>query len=651
MRRILSILLLSCILIINFPYKLYASNCNLELNVSDKVIKTNETATITGKLLLSNVAISNATVYLQSQLGTLENTEVTTSAIGDFSITYVPPHNNSNQNMYDTIIATFNDSESQVQTSIQLTIIPPTYVVVPLAFDPNLTSNKIIDYKLNNTVNINSVSTISVSGRFSSMIFYDTFGRHFSVNESNNIIITSYELQSAGLADVGSISCFNDSGEEKLFNITFQPITNIPNIIFENPNFIYAGSQTTLKGHFLVPYYPINIFISDGTLSSDSVQTDSNGNFSISYLAPDKSCVVQIILTAEISKAKSTTVTKSIVIEPNLKPIVGKDVTNYSTSNLFVFSGEPIPQLNADLSSELITLGSAMQRECDLNNNIIKLQNQDNLLEKKLTINKKIFGHILVSYYINNPQDLILHLIFDSKNFSQFVTNINYISLMISKTVNVINNIEDEHRQLDRNKQQILEEKQQCNELMANISNEIAEVSRSNHSLPSPNILSVPSSISYVDITPYYKNISAFLDKENSMESSISDLYIINSAAKQYNINPLLLLAITGQEQSFVPKTAKYANLIINNPWNVFYSWQVFQGGFGLTALWAAHTVMRLAQDWPGNVDIVSWINGIGSDGKRDNPRYGYADDPKWWEGVNMYYQELQQICYQSQLN
>ncbi|MCL6448196.1 MAG: lytic transglycosylase domain-containing protein [Armatimonadetes bacterium] len=149
----------------------------------------------------------------------------------------------------------------------------------------------------------------------------------------------------------------------------------------------------------------------------------------------------------------------------------------------------------------------------------------------------------------------------------------------------------------------------------------------------------IPEEIQYRDITPYIPQLVSWLAARNSAMASEEYLQIINRAGQRWNVDPLLLLAIAGQEQSFVPKRGRDWPLIMNNPWNVFHSWMEWQGGFEASANWAANTVARLSKDYPGGVSIICWINGFGPDGTRSNPRWGYAGDPRWWIGVSRFYE------------
>jgi hypothetical protein len=61
--------------------------------------------------------------------------------------------------------------------------------------------------------------------------------------------------------------------------------------------------------------------------------------------------------------------------------------------------------------------------------------------------------------------------------------------------------------------------------------------------------------------------VQTWLSSRGSQEADPTLLAELDSVAKRWNVNPLLLLAITGAEQSFVPARDNPAEL--SNPWNV----------------------------------------------------------------------------------
>lgn len=121
-----------------------------------------------------------------------------------------------------------------------------------------------------------------------------------------------------------------------------------------------------------------------------------------------------------------------------------------------------------------------------------------------------------------------------------------------------------------------------------------------------------------------------FLTKRNSLLAKEPYFSTILNTAKEFNINPLLLFAITGQEQDFVPQGEKDANKIANNPFNVFHSWQEYNTNIDDSSKIAARTVINLSKDRPQNADPFLWI------GKR------YAEDTNWGYGVRSIFKELE---------
>lgn len=118
-------------------------------------------------------------------------------------------------------------------------------------------------------------------------------------------------------------------------------------------------------------------------------------------------------------------------------------------------------------------------------------------------------------------------------------------------------------------------------------------------------------------------------------------LQMIDAAGLKTNVDPLLLLAITGQEQSFVPAAHQQADKIIKNPWNVFGSWAEGKGATLTTeeaAKIAAETIVKLSQNRPADVEPIRWLVD------RRNPNGIYAEDPNWWIGVSQFYETLSKL-------
>ncbi|KFM93049.1 M23 family metallopeptidase [Paenibacillus macerans] len=132
--------------------------------------------------------------------------------------------------------------------------------------------------------------------------------------------------------------------------------------------------------------------------------------------------------------------------------------------------------------------------------------------------------------------------------------------------------------------------------------------------------------------------VQKFLEKRNSALATEDILVMIDAAGKKTNVDPHLLLAITGQEQSFVPKNNNHASEIIKNPWNVFGCWCSGKGATLNTeesAMIAAKTIVKLSQDRPEGRNPIEWLSA------KDNPRGYYAEHNGWWIGVSKFYKAL----------
>lgn len=126
------------------------------------------------------------------------------------------------------------------------------------------------------------------------------------------------------------------------------------------------------------------------------------------------------------------------------------------------------------------------------------------------------------------------------------------------------------------------------------------------------------------------KKLQAYLKARNSLLAHEPYFSTIISVSRQHNLNPLLLFAITGQEQSLVARDDSDAARIANNPFNVFGSWVEYNTSINDSANIAANTIISLSKGRPAGVDPLAWINRK------------YASDPNWYKGVWSYLQELE---------
>lgn len=130
----------------------------------------------------------------------------------------------------------------------------------------------------------------------------------------------------------------------------------------------------------------------------------------------------------------------------------------------------------------------------------------------------------------------------------------------------------------------------------------------------------LPAELRYVQVDE--AKLAEYLKAKSSLLAEQPYLDAIIDAAEAFDIHPILLFAITGQEQGFVPKTNKQSKEIANNPFNVFHSWKEYNTTIHDSAEIAARTIVNLSKGRPEGTDPITWINRK------------YAEDPKWSEGV-----------------
>lgn len=156
-------------------------------------------------------------------------------------------------------------------------------------------------------------------------------------------------------------------------------------------------------------------------------------------------------------------------------------------------------------------------------------------------------------------------------------------------------------------------------------------------------IYTAPAALKYQAVNP--DTVISYLQHYNSALANTSDVNIIIQAAQTHGVNPLLLFAVTGQEQCFDDTNndnAADVAAIANNPFNVGGSWQTTNYTLAQSAdICANFLAERLSQAPPQGENAVEWINDP------SNPNGGlYASEndsptPGWWEGVNCFFSEI----------
>ncbi|MFL0198070.1 hypothetical protein ACJDU8_21250 [Clostridium sp. WILCCON 0269] len=137
----------------------------------------------------------------------------------------------------------------------------------------------------------------------------------------------------------------------------------------------------------------------------------------------------------------------------------------------------------------------------------------------------------------------------------------------------------------------------------------------------------LPQYLKYQRVDTY--KLKAFLNNRNSLLCNDPYFSTIMNTAKEFNLNPILLFAITGQEQNFVPVDTPNAYKIANNPFNVYHSWQEYNTNINDSSRIAANTIINLSENRPEENNPFMWI------GKK------YAEDVNWGSGVQCIFEEI----------
>lgn len=144
--------------------------------------------------------------------------------------------------------------------------------------------------------------------------------------------------------------------------------------------------------------------------------------------------------------------------------------------------------------------------------------------------------------------------------------------------------------------------------------------------VPAPDV-GLPAVLRYTDINS--DAVKRYLSDRGALLAEEPYFGEIVASAKAHDLHPLLLLAITGQEQGFVPKSNKQAKKIANNPFNVFHSWQEYNTNVRDSADIAAKLLAKLADSRPEGYDPFEWFNET------------YAEDENWSDGVRRLFNRL----------
>jgi len=139
----------------------------------------------------------------------------------------------------------------------------------------------------------------------------------------------------------------------------------------------------------------------------------------------------------------------------------------------------------------------------------------------------------------------------------------------------------------------------------------------------------VPEYLNYHSIDK--GGLQAYLRSRNSILAELPYFEGIITVSKEYDIHPLLMFAITGQEQGYVNKENPNHLKIANNPFNVYTSWRKYNTDIEDSTAIAAGTVITILRKRPAGENPFKWINTR------------YAEDKNWARGVEMIFNFLMQ--------
>lgn len=135
-----------------------------------------------------------------------------------------------------------------------------------------------------------------------------------------------------------------------------------------------------------------------------------------------------------------------------------------------------------------------------------------------------------------------------------------------------------------------------------------------------------------------YQNISLeklkdYLGSKHSMLLTSDYLDQLMAYSCEKDLNPLLLIAIIGQEQNYVPTQHRYAQRIIENPFNIYGSWETHPVGFTASMKEACYTINTALSQRTLYSDPFAVINSR------------YAQDPRWHIGVKVIFRDLMALA------
>lgn len=332
-----------------------------------------------------------------------------------------------------------------------------------------------------------------------------------------------------------------------------------------------------------------------------------------------------------------------------------------------------------------------LQTEIDqLNGQITQTQQQIDEGQKNL--------ETILRYAYENGKISYLSILFQAKSFSDFLSRFHIVTLLAQSQKRELDNLRTMNQKLSlqedkenhtvesikqqgqelstlRAQQKLLEQQKkhslvQTSKQVSSLQSEENKFSQQMHltqqqvkqlkeQIAEQEAIMNTQSGNVVESALRYHDVSAqklydfvqYYDKQHigySSAFSVSDMNEIVQAGKKYDVNPILLVAITGAEESFVPTRfpvhsywAGEVKYIHKNPFNVYYSWMWTkmnrpQWTLADTANIAANTVRHKLSTSPRYGDSAfEWLNDP------RNPWGLYATDRAWSKHVAYFYEAI----------
>lgn len=143
--------------------------------------------------------------------------------------------------------------------------------------------------------------------------------------------------------------------------------------------------------------------------------------------------------------------------------------------------------------------------------------------------------------------------------------------------------------------------------------------------------LEKPTYLRYQNVS--LEHLKSFLDQKHSKLLTEDYLDQLLGYSYEKDLNPLLLIAIIGQEQNYVPLQHPYAQRMIENPFNIYGSWETHPVGFTASMKEACYTINKALEGRRLYSDPFEVINGV------------YAEDEGWHLGVKVIFRDLMGVA------